>query len=152
MRSHAPVGWRGESHRHYLASRGISTATRRYDALLMNPLSDFEVRQRTGLARKCPMCGGLLGAHPALSRRDNSTEVCSACGTREAMDDYFRTHKRYKADKMVTFTPEKTRRLQKRYNLAVANGEEKFTFEGDEYLTAYAKYLLQYLKMREEGR
>ena len=35
--------------------------------------------------------------------------------------------------------------LVKRYDQAVANKEEQFTFEGHELLTAYAKYLLMYL-------
>lgn len=46
----------------------------------------------------CPRC---LGAIPsilapgmyigALSRADNKTEICSACGDEEAMDDFSRT-------------------------------------------------------------
>jgi len=44
----------------------------------------------------CPDCGGYIpnnetpGAYSgALSRRDNKTEICSDCGTREALEDYF---------------------------------------------------------------
>lgn len=44
---------------------------------------------------KCPRCEGAIpnnetpGAYPgALSRFDNKTEVCSACGTAEALDDF----------------------------------------------------------------
>lgn len=36
----------------------------------------------------CPVCGGLLTAHPALSRRDNKTQVCPDCGIREALSDF----------------------------------------------------------------
>jgi len=36
----------------------------------------------------CPRCDGPLGKHPALSRRDNKTNICSDCGTAEAMEDY----------------------------------------------------------------
>lgn len=36
---------------------------------------------------ECPCCGGSLTAHPALSRRDNKTAICPACGVREAMED-----------------------------------------------------------------
>lgn len=36
---------------------------------------------------KCPKCGGPLGERPALSRRDNKTDICSDCGTREAIED-----------------------------------------------------------------
>lgn len=37
----------------------------------------------------CPRCGGELPNHlAALSRVDNATEICSDCGTEEAMIDY----------------------------------------------------------------
>ena len=45
----------------------------------------------------CPNCGGHIpnndtpGLYPgALSRKDNETEICSACGVGEAMDDYIK--------------------------------------------------------------
>lgn len=44
----------------------------------------------------CPRCGGYIpnnlspGAYPgAMSRLDNRTEICSDCGTREAMEDFY---------------------------------------------------------------
>lgn len=44
----------------------------------------------------CPRCKGYIpnnekpGEYPgALSRKDNKTEVCSACGQEEAFEDYF---------------------------------------------------------------
>ena len=42
------------------------------------------------LLKICPSCKlekDML--HPAISRRDNKTEVCSDCGTAEALDDFF---------------------------------------------------------------
>ncbi len=36
-------------------------------------------------ARKCPVCGCTYTDHPALSRRDNETEICPDCGVREAL-------------------------------------------------------------------
>lgn len=39
---------------------------------------------------KCPMCGRIYSGYPALSRRDNKTEICSDCGTKEALDDFFK--------------------------------------------------------------
>lgn len=43
----------------------------------------------------CPRCGGYIpnndkpGAYiGAMSRADNHTEICSACGTEEAMEDF----------------------------------------------------------------
>lgn len=38
----------------------------------------------------CPICGIRTNEFPALSRKDNETEICSDCGTNEALDDYFR--------------------------------------------------------------
>lgn len=34
----------------------------------------------------CPCCGQPYSGHPALSRKDNKTPICSDCGTREALD------------------------------------------------------------------
>lgn len=36
--------------------------------------------------------------------------------------------------------------LKKDYDKAVAEGKEQFTHKGEELVTAYAKYLLEYLK------
>jgi hypothetical protein len=45
--------------------------------------------------KRCPKCAGYIpsnknpGAYPgAISRRDNLTEICSACGTMEALEDW----------------------------------------------------------------
>lgn len=38
---------------------------------------------------RCPRCGQIYSGYPALSRRDNKTEICSQCGTEEALEDYF---------------------------------------------------------------
>ena len=38
---------------------------------------------------RCPRCENICDmAYPALSRRDNKTAICSACGTDEAMREY----------------------------------------------------------------
>jgi len=37
----------------------------------------------------CPICHTEVTDFPALSRRDNKTEICSDCGTRDALDDFF---------------------------------------------------------------
>ena len=42
---------------------------------------------------KCPNCGKFYSGYPAVSRKDNKTEICSACGTVEAikaMEDYMK--------------------------------------------------------------
>ena len=36
----------------------------------------------------CPRCSEKFSEYPALSRRDNSTDICSECGTKEAMCDF----------------------------------------------------------------
>ena len=40
--------------------------------------------------RVCPFCGQPYSEYPALSRTDNKTEICSDCGTLEALADFFR--------------------------------------------------------------
>lgn len=35
--------------------------------------------------RKCPICGRYYDEQPALSRKDNKTEICSICGMKEAI-------------------------------------------------------------------
>ena len=54
--------------------------------------------------------------------------------------------------KTITATPKFYHNLKKQYEKAVEKGEEQFTFEGNEYLTAYAKYLLQYCEMQGLGK
>ena len=36
----------------------------------------------------CPRCSQNFSGHPAISRRDHTTEICSDCGTSEAMNDF----------------------------------------------------------------
>ena len=38
----------------------------------------------------CPRCDEPCRGHPALSRRDNKTYICSDCGNAEAMNDHTR--------------------------------------------------------------
>jgi hypothetical protein len=38
---------------------------------------------------QCPRCKKFIKGHPALSRRDNKTNICSECGIEEAMWDFF---------------------------------------------------------------
>lgn len=49
----------------------------------------------TNEIKNCPNCGGFIpnnempGAFPgAISRKDNKTEICSDCGTTEAILDW----------------------------------------------------------------
>jgi len=36
----------------------------------------------------CPSCGSRTRDHPAISRTDNKTKVCSRCGVLEAFKNY----------------------------------------------------------------
>ena len=38
--------------------------------------------------RECPRCGITFTGYPALSRRDNHTNICPDCGADEAFNDY----------------------------------------------------------------
>ena len=35
---------------------------------------------------KCPKCGKYYVSYPALSRKDNKTEICSECGIKKALE------------------------------------------------------------------
>ena len=47
-----------------------------------------DVMEELGI-KICPICGNEYTEHPAISRKDNITEICPACGTKEALDDFF---------------------------------------------------------------
>lgn len=34
----------------------------------------------------CTTCGNIITGYPAISRKDNSSPVCSTCGAEEALD------------------------------------------------------------------
>lgn len=38
--------------------------------------------------KKCPRCGAVITFYPAISRKDNKTEICSDCGAIEAIEEY----------------------------------------------------------------
>ena len=38
--------------------------------------------------KKCPACGEIYEGYPAISRRENHTEICPQCGLREALEDF----------------------------------------------------------------
>lgn len=43
---------------------------------------------------QCPNCKKMVRDYPALSRKDNRTEICSDCGEEEALADFFGSKKR----------------------------------------------------------
>lgn len=50
--------------------------------------------------------------------------------------------------KMVSFDKEQLKELKKQYKLAVTEDKKQFTMDGLDYLTAYAKYLIEYLETK----
>jgi hypothetical protein len=41
------------------------------------------------IERICNRCNKTYIEHPAISRRDNNTRICSECGNEEAFIDYY---------------------------------------------------------------
>lgn len=39
----------------------------------------------------CPKCHGLLSQHPAISREDNETKICTRCGIKESLEAFERS-------------------------------------------------------------
>lgn len=52
------------------------------------------------------------------------------------------------SDRQVSFDIPTRERLRQAYEAAKAAGTDVFTFEGNEYLVSYARYLLEYLDTR----
>lgn len=52
---------------------------------------------------------------------------------------------------MVDFDIPKRERLRTAYEQAIAAKQDQFQFEGNEYLVAYARYLLEYLDQQLGG-
>ena len=44
----------------------------------------------------CPKCKKEIVGYPAISREDNKTEICSACGLEEAFEDFWKEVKKEK--------------------------------------------------------
>jgi len=49
---------------------------------------------------------------------------------------------------IVNFNREKLGQFKKIYLAAVEDKKETFIFDGEEYLTGYAKYVVEYLEMK----
>lgn len=50
---------------------------------------------------ECPTCKSFVRDFPAISRRDNKTEICSDCGTREAMEDFMKAKMQHALDNKI---------------------------------------------------
>lgn len=53
-----------------------------------NLLFLFQSRRRAMKEFQCPSCKKFVYEYPAISRKDNKTEICSTCGTMEALNDF----------------------------------------------------------------
>lgn len=42
----------------------------------------------------CSICKKEIKGYPALSRKDNKTEICSECGTKEALEIFLKNIKK----------------------------------------------------------
>lgn len=52
----------------------------------------------------------------------------------------------------ITMSPEQFRELKDLHKQAVKDGAETFFFHGNELVTHYAKYLIESLEVRMEGK
>lgn len=50
------------------------------------------------------------------------------------------------SDKMISWNKEMVKRLRKAYDTAVKDQKTEFIFDENQYLTTFAKYLLEYLE------
>lgn len=49
-----------------------------------------------GVSKICARCGKAITGYPAISRKDNRTEICSNCGTLEALEDFIKYEEKKK--------------------------------------------------------
>ena len=72
--------------------RRVGLPTNYYLTTCMKGYRDFgfdtKILETTEIKiRTCPICGTAYRGHPAISRTDNETPICSDCGTRESLQD-----------------------------------------------------------------
>ena len=60
--------------------------------------------------RRCPKCKREYTAEPAISRKDNKTEICPGCGLIESLED-FRVHLEKEKDEALELA-RKTKRMK----------------------------------------
>lgn len=54
------------------------------------------ITENSGENNICPICKQEMGEYPAISRKDNKTEICSHCGMLEALEIFSRASKESK--------------------------------------------------------
>ena len=62
--------------------------SRLFESSLTAKISNMLVEEENLEEGYCPRCGIAMQGYPATSRFDNKTEICSDCGTDEAMKDF----------------------------------------------------------------
>lgn len=62
--------------------------SRLFESSLTAKISNMLVEEKNLKEGYCPRCGIAMQGYPATSRFDNKTEICSDCGTDEAMKDF----------------------------------------------------------------
>lgn len=55
-------------------------------------------------------------------------------------------------DIQMSFTPEKIKKLQVAYDKAVKDEQWTFEFDGNQLVTGYAKYLLEFLNLERNSK
>lgn len=80
--THIPEGTRGT----VIAVDDIASVHIRWDTGSTLAAAYGIDRIRRIPTRVCPRCGRTYEEHPALSRADNATEICPACGMAEALE------------------------------------------------------------------
>lgn len=48
--------------------------------------------------KRCPICNNLYDEPSAISRIDNKTEICSQCGTKQALEVFMKYEKKRKKE------------------------------------------------------
>lgn len=67
----------------YVSNRNGSLFTKKEYDVVDKSFSQVDTKERV-----CPICNRTYTEHPAISRKDNKTEICPKCGIDEAMEDY----------------------------------------------------------------
>lgn len=68
-----------------------------------------ETNYYIGLTKVCARCGNAIIGYPAISRKDNKTEICSNCGTLEALEKVIEYKKEGEKVKILKSVTEKLR-------------------------------------------
>lgn len=53
----------------------------------------LKITENSDKTKICPICNKEIGRYPAISRKDNKTEICSNCGMLEALEEFHKANK-----------------------------------------------------------